>query len=80
MRQPMIKQSEILKNFLNLFEKRFYSNNYIRYESNGDRNKTLSTEEYFEEVIPYLKYIVNDLKKIQKFNQKHIKNSINISN
>ena len=80
MRQPMIKQSEILKNFLNLFEKRFYSNNYIRYESNGDRNKTLSIEEYFEEVIPYLKYIVNDLKKNQKFNQKHIKNSINISN
>ena len=80
MRQPMIKQSEILKNFLNLFEKRFYSNNYIRFESNGDRNKTLSIEEYFEEVIPYLKYIVNDLKKIQKFNQKHIKNSINISN
>ena len=80
MRRLMIKQSEILKNFLNLFEKSFYSSNYIRYESNGDRNKTLSIEEYFEEVIPYLKYIVNDLKKIQKFNQKHIKNSINISN
>ena len=24
----------------------FYSNNYIKYESNGDRNKTLSVEEY----------------------------------
>ena len=24
----------------------FYSNNYIKYESNGDRNKTLSIEEY----------------------------------
>ena len=24
----------------------FWSNNYIEYESNGDRNKTLSVEEY----------------------------------
>ena len=24
----------------------FWSNNYIQYESNGDRNKTLSIEEY----------------------------------
>ena len=37
MRRPMIKQSEILKNFFNLFQKKIYSNNYIRNESNGDR-------------------------------------------
>ena len=24
----------------------FWSNNYIEYENNGDRNKTLSVEEY----------------------------------
>ena len=24
----------------------FHSNNYIKYESNGDRNKTLSIKEY----------------------------------
>ena len=26
----------------------FWSNSYIEYESNGDRNKTLSIEEYFK--------------------------------
>ena len=30
--------------------------------SNGDRNKTLSTEEYLNKIRPYLKNI-NDLKK-----------------
>ena len=40
----------------------FWSRNYIEYESNGDRNKTLSIEEYLEKVWPYLKDIINDLK------------------
>ena len=26
----------------------FWSNNYIKYESNGHRNKTLSVEEYLD--------------------------------
>ena len=30
--------------------KYFRSRNYIEYESNGDRNKTLSIEEYLEKV------------------------------
>ena len=34
---------------------KFYCNNYIEYESKGDGNKTLSTEEYLEEIKPYLK-------------------------
>ena len=42
--------------------KYFRSRNYIEYESNGDRNKTLSIEEYLEKVWPYLKDIINDLK------------------
>ena len=38
----------------------FSSNNYIKYESNSDRNKRL--EEYFNKIRPYLKYILNYLK------------------
>ena len=33
----------------------FFSKNYIEYESNGDRNKTLSIEEYFSKIRPLLK-------------------------
>ena len=42
----------------------FWSNNYIQYESKGDKNKTLSTEEYLLKIGPYLKDIINNLKKI----------------
>ena len=35
----------------------FWSNNYIEYESNGDRNKTLSAKEYLNKIRPYLKLI-----------------------
>ena len=38
------------------------SNNYIEYEINVDRNKTLSVEEYLNKIRPYLKNIINDLK------------------
>ena len=41
----------------------FCSNSYIEYESNGDRNKTLSLEEYLNRIRPYLKDIINNLKK-----------------
>ena len=40
----------------------FWSNNYIKYESNCYRNKTLSVEEYVNKIRPYLKDI-NNLKK-----------------
>ena len=39
------------------------SKNYIEYESNGDRNKTLSIKEYLNKIRPYLKDIKNNLKK-----------------
>ena len=32
----------------------FWSNNYIEYESNSDRNKTLSVEEYLNKLRPYI--------------------------
>ena len=64
-----IKYSEILETqrYKNLFEQEkenfykpirvdnFWSNIDIRYESNGDRNKTLSVEEHPSKIQPYLK-------------------------
>ena len=37
--------------------------NFIEYETDGDRNKVLSIEEYFIKIRPYLKDIINDVKK-----------------
>ena len=36
---------------------------YVGYESNGYRNRTLSIEEYLHKIRPYLKDIMNNLKK-----------------
>ena len=36
---------------------------YIEYESNGDKNKTVSVKEYLNKTRPYLKEIKNNLKK-----------------
>ena len=41
----------------------FYSNNYIRYDSNGKNNKTLAVKQYLDEIKPYFKDIINNLKK-----------------
>ena len=40
-----------------------YRKEYIKYESNVDRNKTLSIKEYFYATKLYLKSIINNLKK-----------------
>ena len=32
------------------------------YESNGDKDKALSIEEYFDKIRPYLTNMINDLK------------------
>ena len=39
----------------------FYSNNYIKHESNGNRNKNLSSKEYLNKLKSYLKDIIIDL-------------------
>ena len=44
----------------------FWSNNYIEHKRNGDRNKTPSVEEYLNKIRPYLKHIINNLKKSNK--------------
>ena len=40
-----------------------WSKNYIESESSNDRKKTLSVEEYLNKIRPYLKDIINNLKK-----------------
>ena len=39
-----------------------FNNNYIEYESKGDKNKTLSVKEYLNMIRPYLRDIINDHK------------------
>ena len=41
----------------------FWSNNYIEYENNSDRNKTLLVEVYLNKISPYFKDIKNNFKK-----------------
>ena len=41
----------------------FWSNNYVEYESKGDRNKTLSVNEYLNRIRTYSKDTINNLKK-----------------
>ena len=37
----------------------FYSNNHVKYESNGDRNKIRSVKEYLDEIKPQLEDVIN---------------------
>ena len=73
-KENKIIKNKTTKNIWNLFEKEkedyykpkrvdnFWSRNYIAYESDGDRNETLSTEEYLNKIRRYLRNIINDLK------------------
>ena len=64
-------EDEILRDIKNLFEEyhkpvrvnNFWSKNYIEYKSNGNKNRMLSIEEHLDKTRPYLKYLINDLKK-----------------
>ena len=38
-----------------------FSNNYVEYESNGDKDKTPSIKEYLDKIRPYLSNMINDL-------------------
>ena len=42
-----------------------FNGNYIKYESNGDKNKNLSAKEYLNMVRPYLSNIINDHKTLE---------------
>ena len=37
-----------------------FNNNYIKYESNGDKDKTLTIKEYLYMIKPYLSDMIND--------------------
>ena len=39
----------------------FWNNNYIKYESNGDKNKNLSFDEYLNKIETYLRNIIINL-------------------
>ena len=41
----------------------FWSNNYIEYESSGDRNKSLLVKEYLDKIKTYLRDIIINLQK-----------------
>ena len=69
-------KNRIIRDIINLFEHEeeedyykpvivgnLWSNNYTKYESNGDRNKKSSIEEYLNKIKPYLKDIINDILK-----------------
>ena len=38
-------------------------NNYVEYESNGDKRRNLSLGEYLNKIEPYLRDIITDLQK-----------------
>ena len=39
----------------------FWNNNYIKYESNGNKNRNLSLDKYLNKIEPYLRKIIIDL-------------------
>ena len=39
-----------------------FDNNYIQYESIGDKDKTLTIKEYLDMIRPYLSDVINDCK------------------
>ena len=45
--------------------KSFHKEGYKEYESRGDKNKSLSIEEYLNMIIPYLKELINNHKAIE---------------
>ena len=45
--------------------KSFHKESYKEYESRGDKNKSLSIEEYLNKIIPYLKELINNHKAIE---------------
>ena len=65
-------KDKIVRDISNLFEQgkdqllrvgNFWDKNYIQYESNGNGNKTLSIEKHLNKIRPYLKSIIDDLRK-----------------
>ena len=47
-----LSEYEEEENYKPVRVRHFWSNNYIEYKSNGERNKTLSVEEYLDKIRP----------------------------
>ena len=47
-------------------ESNFWNNNYIEYESNGDKNSNLSLGEYLNNIKSYVKYIIMEFRYMEK--------------
>ena len=45
----------------------FWNGNYIKYESSGDKNKNLSVKEYLDKTKPYLRDIIINLQKSDRW-------------
>ena len=59
-----IFEHEEEENYYNLVRaSNFWSNNYIEYESNHEKNKATSVEENINKIRSYLKDTINNLKK-----------------
>ena len=54
----MNKRKKII---INLRVSNFWNNNYIEYESNSDKNRNLSLDQYLNKIEPYLRNIKIDL-------------------
>ena len=52
-----------------------FNGNYIKYESNGDKEKRLSVKKYLRMIRPYLRDIIND-HKIPKILRVHSSNEV----
>ena len=55
------KQSEEEDYYIPKTVSMFWNNNYIEYDSIGDRNKNLSLDKYYKKIKPYLGDIIIDL-------------------
>ena len=69
----IIKQQDVVNLFNQSIDEDYYmsirtinvfdnKNNYIKYESKGDKDKILSVKEYLYMIIPYFNDIINDHK------------------
>ena len=68
-----INKDKIIRNIRSHFEQQeedyyepkkitnFWDNNYIEYESNGDKNRNLSLDKYINKIKPYLRNIIINL-------------------
>ena len=74
-----------IENLLNEIDEEYYkpiktkdafNNNYIEYESRGDKDKRLSVKEYFYIIMPYLENMINNHKAPIRNSKGIIKNDL----